>query len=154
MRFMVPKGFVYTIAVYFYAFRLWFSTILPCVLHHFTLRFAPKRTPFCTKTHSILHQNALHFAAKRTLFCTKMHYIEQQMAQNLVQMAVSWHKNSFCRIHILPLFAPKPTLARIVFLRQDGHMVAKKGTHNVKIRAKKMTFLVDEFTCWGVKANV
>jgi len=59
---MVLKGFVYTIAAYFYAFRLAFSTILHCVLHHFTLRFAPKRTAFSTKTQCVLHQNALHFA--------------------------------------------------------------------------------------------
>ena len=31
MFFMVLKGFIYTIAVYFYAFRLAFSTILPCI---------------------------------------------------------------------------------------------------------------------------
>ena len=50
---MVREGFVYTIAVYFYAFHLAFSSILHCVLHHFTLRFAPKRKAFSTKTHSI-----------------------------------------------------------------------------------------------------
>ena len=53
MRFMVLKGFVYTIAMDIYAFRLAFSSILHCVLHHFALRFAPKRTLFCTKTHFI-----------------------------------------------------------------------------------------------------
>jgi len=53
MFFMVLKGFVYTIAMDVYAFRLAFSSILHCVLHHFTLRFAPKRTLFCTKTHFI-----------------------------------------------------------------------------------------------------
>ena len=31
MLFMALKGFVYTIAVDIYAFRLAFSTILPCV---------------------------------------------------------------------------------------------------------------------------
>ena len=31
MFFMVLKGFIYTVAVYFYAFRLVFSTISPCV---------------------------------------------------------------------------------------------------------------------------
>ena len=66
---MVLRGFVYTIAAYIYAFRLAFSTILPCVLHHFTLRFAPKRTAFSGILHCILHQNTLHLAAKRTLFC-------------------------------------------------------------------------------------
>ena len=50
---MVLEGYVYTIAAYFYAFRLAFSTILHCVLHHFTLRLAPKRTAFCTKTHCV-----------------------------------------------------------------------------------------------------
>ena len=53
MFFMVLKGFVYTIAMDVYAFRLAFSSILHCVLHHFALRFAPKRTLFCTKTQSI-----------------------------------------------------------------------------------------------------
>jgi len=49
----VREGCIYTIQVYFYAFWLAFSTILPCVLHHFTLCFAPKRTLFSTKTHTI-----------------------------------------------------------------------------------------------------
>jgi len=53
MRFMVIKGFVYTIAVHFYAYRLAFSSILHCVLHQNTLRLAPKRTAFSTKTHCV-----------------------------------------------------------------------------------------------------
>ena len=53
MYFMVLKGFVYTFAVDVYAFWLTFSTILHCILHHFTLRFAPKRTAFSTKTHCV-----------------------------------------------------------------------------------------------------
>jgi len=48
MFFMVLKGFVYTIAVYFYAFQLAFCTISHCILHHFTLHLAAKRTAFCT----------------------------------------------------------------------------------------------------------
>ena len=71
MCFMVLKGFVYTIAMDIYAFHLAFSSILHCVLHHFALRFAPKRALFCTKTHFILHQNALHLAPKRTPFSSK-----------------------------------------------------------------------------------
>ena len=51
--FMARKGFVYTIAVDVYAFHLAFSTILHCILHHFTLRLAPKRTAFSIKTHCI-----------------------------------------------------------------------------------------------------
>ena len=31
MFFMVLQGYVYTIAMYFYAFRLTFSSILPCI---------------------------------------------------------------------------------------------------------------------------
>ena len=54
MCFMVLQGYIYTIAAYFYAFRLAFSCILHCVLHHFTLRLASKRTAFCTILHYIL----------------------------------------------------------------------------------------------------
>ena len=69
MYFVVRKGFIYTIAVYFYAYRLAVSTILHCILLHFTLRFAPKRTLFCTKTHCVLPHIARHFAANSTIFC-------------------------------------------------------------------------------------
>ena len=63
MCFMVLEGYVYTIAAYFYAFRFAFSSILHCVLHHFTLRFAPKRIAFSGILHCILHHIALFFAA-------------------------------------------------------------------------------------------
>ena len=53
MFFMARKGFVYTIAVDVYAFHLAFSTILHCILQHFTLRLAAKCTAFSIKTHSI-----------------------------------------------------------------------------------------------------
>ena len=59
---VVRKGFVYTIAAYIYTFRLAFCTMLHCILHHFTLRFAPKRTAFSTKMHRVLHHIALYFA--------------------------------------------------------------------------------------------
>ena len=53
MSLMTRKGFIYTFTVDIYAFYLAFSCILHCVLHHFTLRFAPKRTAFSTKTHCV-----------------------------------------------------------------------------------------------------
>ena len=53
MCLMVLEGYVYTIAAYIYAFRFAFSSILHCVLHHFTLRFASKRTAFSTKTQCV-----------------------------------------------------------------------------------------------------
>ncbi len=53
MCFMVLKGFVYTIAVDVYAFRLAFSSILPCVLHPNALHLAQKHLAFSTKTHCI-----------------------------------------------------------------------------------------------------
>ena len=53
MFLMAHKGFIYTIVVHFYAFRLAFST----------------------KTHCILHQNALHFAPKRTAFSGILHCV-------------------------------------------------------------------------------
>jgi len=62
----VRKGFIYTIAVYFYAFPFTFSRILHCILHHFALHLAPKRTAFSIKTQCVLHQNALHLAAPLT----------------------------------------------------------------------------------------
>ena len=51
--FMVLKGLVYTIAVDVYAFCFAFSGKSPCILQHFTLRFAPKRTAFSIKTQGI-----------------------------------------------------------------------------------------------------
>ena len=71
MFFMTLKGFVYTIMVDVYAFRPALSVVLNCILPHFTLRFAPKRTPFSTKTQGILHQNTHYLAAKRTEFSCK-----------------------------------------------------------------------------------
>jgi len=53
------------------AFHLAFCTILPCVLHHFTLRFAPFYLAFCTKTHCILQHIALHLAPKRSVISGK-----------------------------------------------------------------------------------
>ena len=53
MFLMVQKGFIYTVPTYFYAFRLAFCSILPCVLPHFALRFAAKYLAFSTKMHSI-----------------------------------------------------------------------------------------------------
>ena len=68
---MVRRGFFRTIAAYFYAYRQAFSSILPCIQHQNTLRFAPKCAAFCTKTHCVLHQNAPYFAPKRNEFRRK-----------------------------------------------------------------------------------
>ena len=51
--FMARKRVVYTIAVDVYAFHLAFSTILHCILQHFTLRLAAKRTAFSGILHCI-----------------------------------------------------------------------------------------------------
>ena len=99
MFFMVHKGFIYTVAANIYAFRLAFSSILHCVLHHFTLHLAAKRTAFCTILPCILHQNALRLAAYCTAFSTKTHYILLKMAPKWVLVAVSLNKNSF-RLHV------------------------------------------------------
>ena len=110
MSFMDLKGFVYTITVNVYAFRLAFSGKSHCIQQHFTLRFAPNCLAFCTKLPCILHQNALHLALKRTPFSTKTHYIQQQIAPKLVQIAVVLNKNSFCRNHKLAPFCIKTNL--------------------------------------------
>jgi len=49
----VREGCIYSIAAYFYAFWLAFSSILPCVLHQNARYLAPKRTAFSTKTHCV-----------------------------------------------------------------------------------------------------
>ena len=69
--FMVRRGYIYAIAVDIYTFRLAFSGKMHCVLHHFTLRFAPKRSAFSGILPCVLHQNAVHLAPKRTMFCLK-----------------------------------------------------------------------------------
>ena len=71
LSFMALQGFIYTISVDIYAFRLAFSHISHCVLHHFTLRLASKRTAFSTKTHCVLRHIALRFAANCTIFSSK-----------------------------------------------------------------------------------
>ena len=53
MCFMARKGFVYTIAVNVYAFRLEFSSKSHRIKHQNALRFAPKHLAFCTKTQVI-----------------------------------------------------------------------------------------------------
>ena len=53
MCFMVSKGFIYTIAMDVYAFRCVFRGKSHRILQHFTLHLAPKRTPFCAKTHCV-----------------------------------------------------------------------------------------------------
>jgi len=45
----------------------------------------------------------------------------------------------FAFVYKQPLFASKPTFARIDFLRQGERLVGKMGTHNVKIHTKKRT---------------
>jgi len=71
MILVVTKGFVYTIAVNIHAFHLAFSSILHCVLYHFTSRFVPFYLAFCTKMQCVLVQNALHLAAYCTTFSSK-----------------------------------------------------------------------------------
>ena len=61
-------------------------------------------------------------------------------------MAVSLNKNSFSTFTCYPFFAPKPTLARIVFLRQGEQLVARKGTHNVKFCTENQTKTIILFT--------
>ena len=53
MRFMDQRGVIYTIEADIYTFRCAFCTILHCILHHFGLHLAPKRTAFSTKTQRI-----------------------------------------------------------------------------------------------------
>ena len=93
--------------LYYYGGYLCF---LHCILQHFTLRFAAKRTAFSGKLHCILQQNTLHLAAKRTAFSIKLHCILLLIGPKQVQMAVLWNINSFYRIRIVALFCIKTNL--------------------------------------------
>ena len=88
MCFMLLKGFVYTISVYFYAFHLAFSGTLTCVLQ----------------------QNVRCLASKRTAFSGILHYNLLQTAPKQLQMAVACNKYSFCCIRRLTSFCNKTNL--------------------------------------------
>ena len=132
MFFMVLRGFVYAVAVNFYAFCLAFCPILHCILHHFTLHLAPKRSAFCGILSRVLHQNAVHLAA----YCTAFGCKQPKIWCKLRFYAMCIH---FTCIYNHPTFAPKQTSARIEFLRQGWRLVDKKGTLSVKFLAKKFT---------------
>ena len=132
MYFMSLRGYIYTIAVCFYAFWLAFSCIQCCIQHHFTLHLAPKRTAFSIKTHCVQHQNALRLAAYCTTFSSK----QPKTKCKLRFYAMCIH---FACIYHYPLFASEQTFARIDYLRSGGRLVTKKGTHNVKIRTENKT---------------
>ena len=90
MFLMALKGFIYTIAVHFYAFS-------SRIQRHFALHLAPKRLAFSTKTHCIQHQNALRLAPKCTAFSGILHCIQHPVAQNLAQKSAFCNKHSFCQ---------------------------------------------------------
>jgi len=59
----IPFWWIFMLLVsHLAAFCLAFSIKLRCVLHRFTLRFAPKRTAFSIKTHCVLHHFTLQLA--------------------------------------------------------------------------------------------
>ena len=152
MFLMIRNGFVYTIAVNIYAYRLAFSSILPCVQHQNSLRLAPKCLAFSTKTHCIQHQNALRLAPKCTAFSSKQHKVWCKLRFYAMRI-------HFVGIHNCPLFASKQTFTRIGFLRSGGQLVAENGTHNVKKCAEIFTYsweidclrtqLFSSFACFG-----
>ena len=74
MCFMVLEGYVYTIAVYFYAFRIAFSSILHGVLYHFSLRLAPKRVFVAV----VLNKNSFHRIHRLIPFCIKTNLCENR----------------------------------------------------------------------------
>ena len=119
------KGFVYTIIMDNYAKPL-------RIQHHFTLRLAPKRIAFSTKTHAIQHQNAHCFAPKRIVFSSKQP--RKWCKRRPLQIKIH-----FSNIHMPPFFTSKQTFARIDYLRQGGRLVGKNGTLRVKFLAEKRT---------------
>ena len=129
MYVVVREGYIYAIMVCLYAFCLAFSSKTHCILHHFTLRLAPKRTAFSGKTHCILHQNALRLAA----YCSKL-------SGKRPLNGCKW-RFLVINIHLAastgwPLVASKQTLARIDFLRPSGQLVNKKALIVLKFLLK------------------
>ena len=126
---MAQEGYIYTIAVEF----LYFSSRIQ---RHFTLRFAPKRTAFSTKTHRIQHQNAVHLAAYCTAFSSKSpkNWCEWQLFE------IKIHFTAFTNY---PPFASKPTFARIVFLRSGWRLADKKALTMLKFLLKSRQKLMD-----------
>ena len=102
---------------HFAAFKLAFSSKTYCIQRHFTLRLAPKRSPFCIKTHSIL----------------------QQIAPKQVQMAVFSNKYSFCQHSHATPFCLQTNLRENRLFAARWTIGWKKGTHNVKFSTEKQT---------------
>ena len=127
---MVRRGFVYTIPVNIYTFRLASSSILHCVQHQNALRLVPKHLAFSTKTHCIQHQNALRLAAYCTTFSSK----QPKTKCKLRFYAMCIH---FDCIYHYPLFASEQTFARIDFLRSVGRLVTKKALIMLKFVLKR-----------------
>ena len=126
---MALRGYVYTIAVDVYAYRLAISSILPCVQHQNALRLAAFYLAFSTKTHCVQRQNALCLAPKCSIFSTK----QPEIQCKLRFFEINIH---FAGIYSCPLFASKPTFARIDFLRQGWRLVEKKPLIMLKFMPK------------------
>ena len=126
---MALRGYVYTIAVDVYAYRLAISSILPCVQHQNALRLAAFYLAFSIKTHCVQRQNALRLAPKCSIFSTKQPEIQCKLR--------FFEKNiHFASINNCPLFASKPTFARIDFLRQGWRLVEKNPFIMLKFMPK------------------
>ena len=61
------------------------------------------------------------------------------MAQNMVQMAVTYNKYSFCCIRMLTPFGIKTNLRENRFFAARWAVGDKMGTHHVKILTEKIT---------------
>ena len=129
----VRQGFVYTISADIYAFCLVFSTILYGVLHRFTLRLAPKRTAFSTKTHCNQHQNAMCFAP----YCTIFGHKRPQKGCKCRPLEINIH---FVAFTCCPFLASKQTFARIDFLRQVGRLGTKLALMALNFLLKILLF--------------
>ena len=129
LYFMARRGFVYTVDVDIYAFRLAFSGKKYCILNHFSLRLAPKRTAISTKTHCVQRHITLHFAPNCTTFCCKWPKIWCERRFLVINIHSSASVNTLS-------FAPKQPLARIDFLRLGGRLVEKIAAIVLKLLLK------------------
>ena len=136
---MVLGGFVYAIAVDFYAFRLAFSSIQYSILLHFTLRFGAFYLAFCCILHCVLVLNGVCFTAFYPAFwCILPHILLQIARYGAQNVYLNRGKRLFIHLYthlVLPQTSWRNT-RKIVGEQRIGW---KNRSHNVKFRAQNVT---------------
>ena len=117
----------------------------PCVLVHFTLRFAAFCIAFCCILHCVLVHFALRFGAKWSVFwCILPHILPQIARCGAQNVYLNRGKRIFIRLYthlVLPRTSWRNTRKNV----GEQRIGWKKCSHNVKFRAQNVTFFVGAF---------